>query len=252
MIWFGNLERFFVGPVPAGLPGAAEDKRMQFALERVAEVAPGLAGDPLLDALEATGWVDRRTAERLLPTFRHFDPDQHFCEYMRRLSFRGRNAEEDFRRGVRCVLDEIVGGASIDASGPEACVRFSVGDKEGVVLAQPEVGFTVAGRTRDAVVAAVEEMPDAIVVIARTFDRAAAEQLGSILYRTGVPGTLVTVNLLLGIRAAALRFGTHPVRVVDLLARGGALRSADIAPLGERSLPAQRFHIPGWNSSSTV
>ena len=252
MIWFGNLERFFVGPVPAGLPGSPEDRRMQFALERVAEVAPGLSGDDLLQALEATGWVDRRTAERLLPAFRQFDADQHFCEYMRRLSFRGRGAEDDFRSGIRCVLDEIVGSGRVGSAGPEPCIRFTTGGSEGVVFAHPEVGFTIAGKTREAVLAAVEEMPDTIVVVARTFDRAAAEQLGSILYRTGVPGTLVTVNLLLGIRATVLRYGASPERVVKLLARGATLRSADVAPLGDRPTPPQRFHIPGWKSSSTV
>lgn len=252
MIWFGNLERFFIGPVPAGLPGSAEDRRMQFALERVAEVAPGLTGDLLLQAIEATGWVDRRTAERLLPAFRHFDPDHHFCEYLRRLSFRGRVADEAFRAGIRCVMEEVVGSGVVGSSGPEACIRFTAGEREGVVLAQPEVGFTVAGKTREAVLAAVEEMPDTIVVVARTFDRSAAEQLGSILYRTGVPGTLVTVNLLLGIRAMALRYGTEPERVIQLLSRGGTLRSADIASLGDRPIPRQRFHMPGWKSSSTV
>src|SRR5687768_13985236 len=101
MIWFGNLERFFVGAVPAGLPATAEFTRMQLALERVAEVAPYLDGRTLVEALTATGWVDRATAERLLPHFRHFDPDRHFSEYLRRLSFRGHSAEEEFRSGIR-------------------------------------------------------------------------------------------------------------------------------------------------------
>lgn len=251
MIWFGNLERLFIGPVPAGLPGAAEDKRMQFALERVAEVAPGLTGEPLIQALESTGWVDRRTAERLLPTFCHFDPDQHFCEYLRRLSFRGKGVESEFRAGIRCILQEITGNGTIVERQPDAWLRFAVGDKEGIVLAQPEVGFTVSGRTRETVLAAVEEMPDALILVARTFDRAAAEQLSGILYRTGVPGTLITVNLLLGIRATVLRYGASASKVIELLGRGGTLRSADIAPLGERPTP-QRFHISGWNSKSTV
>lgn len=234
MIWFGNLERMFAGPIPIGLPAGGEFTRMQIALERVAEIAPGLTGTALLEALSATGWVDRGTAARLLPHFRHFDPDRHFAEYLRRLSFRGRSAEEAFRSGVRCVLQEITGDGRIDRVGAETCVRFSAGGHQGIVLAQPEVGFTVAGRTRDAVLAAIEEMPDALLVVARNFERGAAEQLSAILYRTDVPGTLVTVNLLLGIRAMTLRYQPRRDRILGLLATGRPLRSADIACLGER------------------
>lgn len=251
MIWFGNLEHFFAGPVPADLPATPEDQRMLFALRRVAELAPGLSGAQLLGALASTGWVDRSTAERLLPTFRHFDPDQHFCEYLRRLSFRGASAEEPFRDGIRCVLDQVVGPAAVDPEGPEPCVRFRVDGFEGLALARPEVSFTITGRTRDAILAAVEEMPDALVVVARNFDRVASQQLSGLLHRTGVRGTLVTLNLLLGIRATALRYQPERTRVVELLGRGGTLRSADVARLGDRE-PAQRFHMPGWNSSSTV
>jgi hypothetical protein len=235
MIWFGHINRLVVTPPPDGLAAAAEATRMQFALERVAEATPGLGGPPLLDALAATGWVDRGTAERLLPTFRHFDPDRHFAEYLRRLSFRGHSAAEAFRTGVRCVMEEITGNGWLDQVGPEPCVRFTVGTSEGVVLAQPEVGFTIAGRTRDALLAAVDELPDVLVVVARNFEKGAAAQLGSILSRTGVPGTLVTLNLLLGIRATALRYQPRLDRVVDLLSTGGALRSADIACLGDRA-----------------
>lgn len=234
MIWFGNLERFFVGKVPAGLPQTAEFTRMQLALERVAELAPGLTGRTLVDAATSTGWVDRETAERLLPHFRHFDADAHFAAYLRRLSFRGRSAQDEFRSGVRCVIEEILGDGRIDQLGPEKCVRFVSGEREGVVLAQPEVSFTISGRTRDSIVAAVEEMPDAVIVVARNFEKGAADQLRSILLRTGVPGTLVSLNLLLGIRATTLRYQPRTDRVIDLLSSGGALRSSQIARLGDR------------------
>ena len=54
------------------------------------------------------------------------------------------------------------------------------------------------------------------------------------LSRTGVPGTLVTVNLLLGIRATALRYQPSAERVVDLLSLGRPLRTQDVASLGDR------------------
>ncbi len=235
MIWFGKIERLVTQPPAEGLGFACEAKRMQTALERVAETTPGLWGPPLLDALAATGWVDRPTAERLLPLFRHFDADRHFSEHLRRLSFRGASAADEFRAGVRHVIDEITGSATIDQVGPERCVRFAPVPFEGVVLAHPQVSFSIAGRTRDAIVAAIEEMPDAIVVVARNFDSAATEQLHSLLHRTGVPGTLVTVNLLLGIRATSIRYQPDLGRVIDLLSRGGALRSADIARLADRA-----------------
>lgn len=251
MIWFGKLERLFIGPVPPGLPEAADEKRMQFALERVAEVAPWLTGDPLIDALAATGWVDRETASRLFPVFRHFDPDRHFGDYMRRLSFRGRTVEEEFRYGIRSIFQEIVGNAELCQLGPEACIRFEEGDRQFVALCRPEVGLTVAGTTREALLASIEEMPDAVLLIARSFERSAVDQVSSVLSRTGIPGSLVTVNHLLGLRATALRFGSSPEMIADVLALGGSVGSVQVARLGDQSVP-QRFHIPGWNSSSTV
>jgi hypothetical protein len=236
MIWFGKIERILAEPAAIEEYGLASDStRMQIALERVAEAAPGLYGPPLLDALAGTGWIDRSTAERLLPHFRHFDPDRHFAEYLRRLSFRGRGAAESFRSGIRCVMEEITGSGRLDQVGPEPCIRFASGDFEGVVLAQPEVAFTISGRTRDAIAAAVEEMPDVLVVVARNFDRVTANQLGGVLGGTGVPGTLVTLNLLLGIRATTLRYQPRIDRIVQLLATGGTLRSVDIARLGDRA-----------------
>jgi len=234
MIWFGNLHRILTTPVPEEFGVASESVRMQYALERVAETSPGLAGNSLLDALVGTGWVDRPLAERLLPTFRGFDADRHFADYLRRLSFRGRHANDEFRSAIRYVTEEMTGNARLDQVGSEPCIRFSVDDHEGVVLAYPEVAFHISGRVRDAVLAAVEEMPDTLVILARNFERGAADQLASLLSRTGVPGTLMTVNLLLGVRAISLRYQPRRARLLGVLGKGGLLRSADVASLGER------------------
>jgi hypothetical protein len=234
MIWFGNLDHIVRVPAELAPVGGSEHDRMRHALERVAERAPHLSGAPLLDALAGTGWVDRATAERLLPLFRHFDADRHFADNLRRLSFRGRQAAEEFRSAVRCIVEELTGSAAEETIGPEPAIRFRRGEREGVVLAHPEVAFTIGASTRDAISSAVEEMPDTIVVVARNFDRHTAAQLTATLAQTGVPGTLVTVNLLLGIRATALRYQPPADRVIDLLGTGRPLRSADVARLGDR------------------
>lgn len=234
MIWFGNLSHVLTTPAPDAFGPRPEHERMRHALERVAEQAPQLAGGALLDALAATGWVDRSTAQRLLPEFGHFDPDRHFSDYLRRLSFRGRLAGGDFREGVRQVVEDLVGDGSVEEVGPEPGVRFRSGDYEGIVLAYPEVSFTIGGPTRQAIDAAIEEMPDAVVVVARNFDPHAADQLSGALAGSGVPGTLVTVNLLLGMRAISLRYQPSLDRLVRVLGTGRPLRSADIACLGDR------------------
>jgi hypothetical protein len=234
MIWFGNLNRILPHRSPEAYGPLSERKRMLRALESVAERSPQLSGTALLDALAESGWIDREAAGRLLPEFSFFDPDRHFAEYLRGISFRGRSAASQFREGVRFVVEELTGEAGVGTLGPEPVIRFRNGDREGVVLAHPEVGFTISGPTRDAVMAAVEEMPDALVVVARNFDPQTASQLTSILDRTEVPGTLVTLNLLLGIRAHRLRYQPAPARVIELLGRGRPLRSADIAHLGDR------------------
>lgn len=233
MIWFGNLTRILVDGSPAPLERIAEATRMQRALERVAEHTPGLAGDALLDALSSTGWIERAAAQRLLPLFRHFDADRHFCEHVRGLSFRGRSAAEEFRESVRQIMSEVLGGARLDQVGPEPCIRFGWGEREGIVLAHPEIGFTLSGRTREAIFAAVEEMPDTLVIVARNFERAAEQQLSGIVHGTGVPARLVTVNLLLGLRATALRYRPDRERVLEVLAARGTLRSPEIARLAE-------------------
>lgn len=235
MIWFGNVHQVIDRPAMGGYAYDSDSARMQIALERVAEKAPGLWGARLVDALAETGWVDRSTAERLLPQFRHFDPDRHFSEYLRRLSFRGRSAADEFRDGIRCIFEEIIGEGTIGLLGTEPCIRFTSGQYEGVVLAQPEVSFSIAGRTREALSAAIEEMPDVVTLIARNFDPASADQVRAILDRSEIPGTLITLNQLLGIRATALRYQPGVERVIALLATGGSLRSADIARLGNRA-----------------
>lgn len=234
MIWFGNLNRILATADPDAFGPVPEDDRMLHALRTVAERAPQLSGRPLIDALAATGWVDGATAQRLLPTFVHFDPDRHFSDYLRSLSFRGRSAAPDFRHGVRCIVEELTGEGVLDEGGAEPAIRFRTGDREGLVLAHPEVSFTIGGATRDAVLAAVEEMPDALVIVARNFERGTADHLSGLLAGTGVPGTLLTVNLLLGVRAMNLRYRPSPQRIVHLLATGRPLRSCDIAVLGER------------------
>lgn len=234
MIWFGNLNRILPSPAPEAFGSRPEHERMQRALEWVAEQRPQLDGAALIDALADSGWVDRSTAARLLPAFRHFDPERHFSDHLRRLSFKGRSAAAEFRSGIRCILEDITGHAALDEGTHEPVVRFRSGVREGAVLAYPEVGFTISGDTRQAVEGLMEEMPDTLVIVARNFDRGAAAQLSGMLHRSEIPGTLVTVNLLLGVRAISLRYQPGPDRVIDLLAAGRPLRSADIARLGDR------------------
>jgi hypothetical protein len=236
MIWFGNLNRILPVRSPEAYGPLSEQRRMLRALQAVAERAPQLGGPALLDALADTGWIDRESAQRLLPEFSYFDPDRHFAEYLRALSFRGRSAEQQFREGIRTVVEEITGEAGVESLGPEPAIRFRSGEQEGVVLSHPEVGFTIAGSTRDAVMAAIEEMPDVLVVVARNFDPQTAAQLTSILDQSEVPGTLITLNLLLGIRAHRLRYQPTTDRVIQLLGTGRPLRSADIARLGDREV----------------
>ncbi len=235
MIWFGNLSRLAPHvPMAAALPLAPEHTRMQRALEAVAGQAPHLSGRALVAALAATGWVDEGTAARLLPAFHHFDADRYFAEHLRRMSFRGAAVADEFRAGVARAVEDTVGSAELGDVGPEPGIRFRSGEREGVVLAYPEVGFTLGETVRSAVAAAVDEMPDALVLVARNFQGQTAAQLASLLTRSEVPGTLVTVNQLLGVRAVTLRYQPSTERVIELLGSGRPLRSADIARLGDR------------------
>jgi hypothetical protein len=233
MIWFSRqVSRALYAPSPP--PSGDETARMERALREVAARSPHLAGAALLDALAATGLVDRATAARLHPCYRHFDADRWFAESLRSLSFRGPVAADEFRLRIGRVMEDLTGRAEIGAVGPDAGVRFGAGAREGIVLAYPQVAFTLGGAAADAVRAAVEEMPDALVVVARNFQSGTEGQLASMLERAEVPGTLVTVNLLLGIRATALRYGAAPERVIGLLGTGRPLRSRDVAMLGNR------------------
>jgi hypothetical protein len=236
MIWFGKgvRERLFY-PAPRPTREGDEVHRMELALRAVAERSPHLSGTDLAEALAHTGLVDRETALRLLPLFPHFDADRIFSDALRALSFRGPAAAEEFRaRMVRVFADLTGGEATLGEAGPEPVVRFRHGGREGIVLAHPQVAFTLGGKTLETLRAAVDEMPDALVVVARNFQDGTRDQLRALLDRTEVPGTMVTVNLLLGMRAAALRFQPSPERVLDLLGAGRPLRTQDVAVLAER------------------
>ena len=235
MIWFGRPLSEVLYTPPAGMALGDESVRMEHALRWVAARDPHLEGTDLLDALAATGWVDRGTAARLLPCFRHFDADRCFADALRGLSFRGPTAAGEFRQRIGRVMEDIAGGAALGTVGPEECVRFGAGERQGVVLAYPQVGFSLGGPAAQAVAAAVDEMPDALVIVARNFQEGTAGQLGSLLSGTEVPGTLVTVNLLLGIRATTLRYQPGSDRVIRLLGAGRPLRSRDVAVLGDRN-----------------
>jgi hypothetical protein len=234
MIWFGNLSNAVSIPVATALLLGDENTRMENALRAVASRAPHLEGSTLVDALAATGWVDRATAARLLPSYRHFDADRWFAESLRSLSLKGPTVAEEFRERIGRVFTDLTGNARVDEVGPEGAVRFTLGEREGIVLAYPQVQFTLGGNASKAVLAAAEEMPDALVIVARNFQDGTRGQLQAMLDRTEVPGTLVTINLLLGMRATALKYQPSPERVVDLLRAGRPLRTQDVARLGER------------------
>jgi len=233
MIWFGNLLHALRIPVPA-IAAGDEGQRMEAALRLVAAYAPHLEGDELLDALAATGYVDRAVARRLLPCYRHFDADRWFAESLRSLSLKGPLVADEFRGRIGRVVEDLTGNARIDEVGAEGAVRFTLGDREGIVFSYPTVQFSIGGPAAKAVEAAAEEMPDTLVIVARNFQDGASAQLRAMLERTGIPGTLVTVNLLLGLRATALKYQPPRERVVDLLSVGRPIRTQDVALLGDR------------------
>ena len=234
MIWFGNLAHALRIPVPA-LVGGDDGQRMEAALRHVAAHAPHLQGDALVEALAATGMVDRGTARRLLPCYRHFDADRWFADSLRSLSLKGPLVADEFRGRIGRVVEDLTGNARIEEVGPEGAVRFTLRDREGIVLAYPAVQFTIGGPAAKAVEAAVDQMPDTLVIVARNFQDNTGAQLSSMLSRTEVPGTLVTVNLLLGIRATTLRYQPGADRVIELLGQGRPLRSKGVAVLGNRN-----------------
>ena len=236
MIWFGKPLNEVLFTPPSGVnPIGDESTRMEHALRWVAARDPHLEGEALVDALAATGWVDRPTAARLLPCYRHFDADRYFGEALRSLSFRGPTAAGEFRQRIGRVMEDLTGAAALGTVGEEECVRFGAGERQGLVLAYPQVQFTLGGDSARSVTAAAEEMPDALVIVARNFQEGTAGQLASMLQGREVPGTLVTVNLLLGIRATTLRYQPGAERVIELLGSGRPLRSRDVAVLGEKN-----------------
>jgi len=233
MIWFGNLSHALRIPIPA-IAAGGEGQRMEAALRLVAAHAPQLEGDDLLEALAATGYVDVATARRLLPCYRHFDADRWFAESLRSLSLKGPLVADEFRGRIGRVMEDLTGNARVGELGPEGAVRFTHAGREGIVLSYPTTQFTIGGTARTAVEAAAEEMPDALVIVARNFQDTTFGQLRAMLTNTGIPGTLVTVNLLLGIRATTLKYQPPAERVVELLSAGRPLRTQDVARLGER------------------
>jgi hypothetical protein len=235
MIWFRDPPA--ATPLEFG-PTLTARGRMKQALERVASRAPQLRGAELVGALLETGLVDPPTVRHLLPEFAGFDPERHFADHLRSLSFRGASRADEFRAAMERVVVDVVGSGARMPAGAEEAIVFEHGERQGVLLAFPEVNFSVGGRSRDWIAAAAEEMPDAIVVVARTFDAHAPGQLAALLSGADVPGTLVSVNLMLGIRAMVQKYAPPPDRVVDLLAAGRLLRSPDVAVLGERFLHA--------------
>lgn len=234
MIWFGNLRDTLRLPPGAPTPPLDEELRMRHALVRVAEQAPHLAGAALVAALAATGWVDHATAARLLPAYRDFDADRTFAEALRGMSFRGDAFASEFRMRIQRVMADLTGDAWLDEMGSEECIRAIHRGREVAVLAYPRVSFTLGGASIEAVCAAAREVPDVLVIVARNFQEQTHAHLSALLAGSDVPGTLVTVNLLLGLRAAALHYQPDPERVLDLLALGRPLRTQDVARLGER------------------
>lgn len=231
MIWFGRHPGLHIpSPVRGRVPVRDRD-RMRAALEQIAAHAPHLTGAELLDALGDTGWIDRATAKRLLPEFRNFDPDRHFAEHMRRLSFRGPSASDEFHAGIGRIVADLFGSSRETEIAAELAFRFQHAEQEGLILGYPMVQLAIGGTLQEAVTSAIEEVPDALVIVARNFHPAAAEQLRGLLSSSEVPGTLITINLLLGVRATVLRYQPHKSRVVRLLGAGRPLRSADVARL---------------------
>lgn len=235
MIWFGPRAGSFAPPtssraVPDRAPLAAS-ARMYRALTDVATHSPQLTGRGLVVALAETGWVDILEAERMLPCFPKWDADRCFAEGLRRLSFRGIAVADEFRGRVARAVQDILG--DVELRDDDGVLRFSVGSHEGVVLAHAEVDWTPGGESRTALARLAAEMPDSVAVVARSFRSSAAAEVSGLLGRE-VPGTLISVNQLLGMRAAALKLQPPRERFLELLAVGRTLRSADLAPLGER------------------
>ncbi len=207
---------------------------MSRALEWVAERDPTLAGAALTSALAATGYVDAGTARRLLPWFSGFDPNRHFSYRLRQLSCGGEPAGDEFRRRIAVVLRDLAGAAKPGRLASEPALRFSHGEREGVLLAYPRVSLSLSGSLLQAVRAASKEMPDTLVIVARNFRPGVAGELGGLLSGTEVPGTLVSVNRLLGMRAVARRYRPAPEKIVQLLSAGREVNSADLGRLGDR------------------
>lgn len=235
MIWFG--ENFVPVFTPRDREG--EFSRMQRGIRWVAERTPGATGEELVSALSESGWVSTETARRLLPYFRDFDADRYFAERLRRLSFRGELAVDEFRRRIGQVMVDLTEeGERVVLSGGAEAVRFRAGERDGLVFAFPEVSYAVDPELRAAVPDVLEHFPHTVVLVARNFRPGAEAAFRSLFRGQEIAPTTVTVNRLLGLRAVALRYRTPADRVMDLLCSGSGVSTRAVARLGDRELAA--------------
>ena len=188
------------------------------AWELVAARQPDLDGEALLEALAATGWVDRRTAARIVPTLADFDPFTHFARSLRRLGWRGRRATPAFRRAVVTLFRGLPGAAVTE--GRRWLEAYGM-----PVLAYAEVGWS-PGRPPGEELTAAAAAGLAVVVVATSFDDES-------LRRAPVPLTALTTNRLLGMAAVIRHYRPEPAAVRALLERGGWVTSSDVARLAE-------------------
>jgi len=172
-------------------------------------------------------------------TSANFDPDRHFAESLRRLSFRGELAVDEFRRRIGQVMVDLTeDGEKVVLPGGAEAVRFRAGDRDGLVFAFPEVSYAVDAELRAAVPDVMEHFPHAVVLVARNFRAGAEASFRSLFRGQEIAPTLVTVNRLLGLRAVALRYGTPAELVMDMFCCGGSVSTRAVARLGDRELAA--------------
>jgi len=235
MIWFGHLtlQPAHGSPIDRAQPELA---RMKMALRWVAARAPELRGEHLAAALVSTGWVDLEEARRLIPLFSHFDADAHFAEELRRLSFRGMSVVDEFHQRIGRILVDLTGRFAMDDVAGERCLRFRDEGREGLVFAYPLVGLSLGGGLTAALRTSAGEMPDSVVIVARTFRPDFEAQVRGLMHGSDVPCTLVTVNRLLGVRAVTLAYRPPRADVFRLLGQGGLIGSAAVAHLADRSV----------------
>ena len=190
MIWFGNLNRILPQPDPAAFGPLPERARMLRALKWVAERAPHLTGSSLLDALAGTGWVDRghrasdscRSSATSTPTATSPIPSAGS-------PFAADPPPRSSAAASGCVMEEVTGDGDDGRGGTGAGDPLPHrGSARGSSSPTPRCPSPSRAGRATAVEAAVEEMPDVLVVVARNFERSTAAQLAAVLERTEVPG----------------------------------------------------------------